>query len=309
MSFSRRLRTRGMTATYVETMTTFVRFRPRDPKQRVVRKEAPLDRWRQTAGHFVTANAACESLLLHHYIRLSLDHLRSQYESRVYALSDLARHWHRSRRGQIAAPTPGQLMDRQRDASVPVRPVAELPVFGPPPVLRRPAAERFGDLVIACTDRDVLRRIVASVADLRPTLQAIPLAAPLPTPLPHGPVLHVISDGRSRLAAPDAGTPRQEAVAWCRFVAGVRQEILGLGRSQEVRAENVDAGSVDLGRVLDGLLASNAITPRPGFTAHAPLVPWALRDGAVRAFEEIAGPLLRDLGYATDRALAVPQTC
>jgi hypothetical protein len=226
------------------------------------------------------------------------DHLRSQYESRVYARDDLASRWHRNRRGRIIAPDPGQLMNRNSNEWMAAHPVTELPAFGPSPRQWHPGRRPLADLVIACDSPNVLRRIVEKIAALRPTLRPTSLSEPLPTQIPFGPLLHVIVDGRSRLTSTDVGTPRQEAIAWCRFVAAVRQEGLVNGSYHEVRAEDVDAGFVDLGRAVDGLLEADSPVA-DGFTAHKPLAMPARCGAAVRAFEEIAGPFLRDLGYST----------
>ena len=289
---------------FVETMTGYVRFRTRDPKQRVFRRGVELDRWMATGGHFVTPDAIREPLQLHHYIGLSLDHLRAQYIGRVYSAPDLAKGWSSNRRSIgadfIVPPGPFALRDRRHDGLCSDRPVGRLPVFAPRSGSLPQASLPPGvDLVLACEDPEALVTAAAALAAVAPGLRIARLSAPVQGLPGDAAVLHVIADGRRRLRGAWAVAPRERAGAWCRFVAAFRQEGLRLARYAELRAEDLAAGEADLDAALDRLLGG-AGERRRGFPAHRPWrqAPAGLAPEALRAFEALAGPLLRDLGYA-----------
>jgi hypothetical protein len=290
---------------FPETMVHCLRFRNRDRKQRFFRRGVPLDQWLRTGGHFVSWKSAPEAMPLHHYIGLSLDHLRSQYLGRVFSRGDIEKGWHFNRRaldpGFVRPPAPHGLLRREDALRGVGEAVARLPVFAPrnPSRLARPNIPSDTDLIIAAASPRALAAVRDILAEQRPRLRIYPLpeaAEDLPEAVP---LLHVIEDGRVLLPGPRAELARGAAAEWCRFVAAMRQEGLRLHRYAELRMEDLRSGHADLAEAVENLLHGEGRRcdgfDGPGIWRDPPP---GLNAEAVEAFEALAGPLLRDLSYA-----------
>ena len=243
-----------------ETMTAPFTVGERYEKQRLFRASAPLDLWFRTGGHSVTRDPAAladERLQLSHYIALSLDDLRGQYLSRVFAPRDVFKLWHLNRaaaRGfDIVAP--GDLDDRQ----------GVLPAFAPRSVLPQVVPAATDIVVLSAHDEDrsaILSALNAAVPGLRVWLSTATEAAAGAIP-----VLSVLSHpGRLHEAGLTRGGERAIASDWVRRVATARQNALERGTPYgEVRLEDIDSGRVDLVEVLRRLYLGRIATGPDGF--------------------------------------------
>jgi hypothetical protein len=299
--------------TFMETMTAYVHLENKDPKQRVFRRRAALDRWMKTGGHFVSPNAVGETLVLQHYMGLSLDHLRAQYVGRVYTKADLGKLWNFDRRatgaGFVVAPDPNLVRHRQGGQPLRAPGTRHLPVF-----LRRSYVPRTlaavppdADILLACEMASHLSWLIPELGRIMPALRVFPILQPaeeLPDTMP---LLQVVADGRRWLAA-DHSRPRELATRWAHFVATIRQEALRVGCYAEVRLEDLEDGRISLDTIIEGLLAPGA-PATIAFPVHAPVVPppWPLPGDALERFEAVARPLLLDLGYAVASGRSQPQ--
>jgi hypothetical protein len=285
-------------ATFVETMRRGIPFREKNPKQRVFRANAPLDLWQKTGGHTVTLDhgaVAPEALRLRHYIGLSLDSLRAEYLSRVFAAGDLARLWHTTRMGaarfDILAPPPEALKDFAEDWSIEGA-TDRLPVFAqraPDPTVPTPSA----DLLLLARTPALAGPLLRTLTNVLPGLRVAPVTALPPGPVP--PVLHAVAHPAHR--APRAAADRvRQAEDWLRAVARARQAALAPGvRYAELRLEDAgeDAGlPLHLARLL---ILEPPGRPGAGFVgADAPL---RTAPGFTGRLRDIAGALARDLRY------------
>lgn len=285
-------------ATFVETMRRGLPFRERNPKQRVFRAGAPLDLWLATGGHTVSLDpgtVAPEALRLRHYIALSLDGLRADYLSRVFAPGDLARLWHATRMGaarfDIVAPPAEALADvaeawRMEGAT------DRLPVFAPR-AWDRPAPAPEADLLLLAQSHDLAEPLLRTLGAMLPGLRVAPVSA-----LPQGsapPVLHAVAHPAHR--APRAMADRvRHAEDWLRAVARARQGALAPGvRYAELRIEDVGEDTGLPLRLARQLLLHPPGLPGAGFVG--PDTPLRTAAGFTGRLRNIAGPLARDLRY------------
>lgn len=285
-------------ATFLETMRRGIPFRERNPKQRVFRAGAPLDLWLATGGHTVSLDPgaiAPEALRLRHYIGLSLDALRSDYLSRVFAPGDLARLWHATRMGaarfDIVAPPSEVLIEFADDWSTKGA-TDRLPVFAPrAPDTPAPAPE--ADLLLLARTPDLAGPLLRTLGATLPGLRVAPVTALPPGPVP--PVLHALAHPAHR--APRAAADRVgHAEDWLRAVARARQAALAPGvRYSELRMEDADADTGLPLRLARRLLLHPPGRPRTGFVG--PDAPLRTAAGFTGRLLDIAGALARDLRY------------
>jgi hypothetical protein len=272
---------------FERTMLWRAEFRDRDPKQRLFRAEVALDLWLRTGGHTVTreAGALTRALTLRHYPGLSLDHIRAQYHSRVFAAQDLAKLWHGPRRAHagiaVTEPAPGALSPAPEPT-----PRAEklLPVFARRTVPARAVPPR-ADLYVIGT---------APVEAALPGLRAARLsAAALDALRAPGPVLHALRHP----AALRGGTwsaERARAVGWVRDIATARQWAVSREAAYaEIRAE--EATPEALAERIAALFRTPVLRGTAGFVPpDAPVIRETPFEVPIRT---IAGPLAADLGY------------
>ncbi|GAA0310405.1 glycosyltransferase family 2 protein [Rhodovulum strictum] len=278
-------------ASFETTMRAYIPFRERDPKQRLFRASAPLDLWMRTGGHSITPARSPVSLRLRHYPGLSLDRIRADYLSRVFAPADLARRWHGSRMGAARhdVTPPGNALFRSADAGWSHQDAVDrLPVFRPRPAEPAPPPPPGTDLGLICGPGAAAAEDVALHL---PGLRIAPVAAPAPG---GPPVLHLMTHPAQDAPAGDAAQ-RAHAEAWLRRIACARQAALCAGaRYGELRLEDALADPALLADALRRLLLARA-SGAAGFLAcpaqprHAAPCPARIR--------AIAGPLARDLGY------------
>ncbi len=289
------------------TMRSFVTLNERDRKQRLFRWNAPLDLWLETGGHTVTARkdeVIPERLELRHYLGLSLDHIRAQYYSRVFARSDIAKYWHGSRNAaiqfDIVEPPPSVL--RQLDTKGPIA-VPELrrpPVFAPrdiAPVSNGGLACAADDILIFGPECAATNQITARIASAFRGLKIgqLPYKAASLHELGSGALLHVLQHP-GQMDAESEPAQRAAASDWLRRLAVARQVAQRPGLSYvEIRLEDLAAGEVALTHIVRQLILGGQRCGTEGF-----LKPDAVRRSSEPCHEivrAITGDLARDLGY------------
>ena len=265
------------------TMRGRVKMIERNAKERVFRASARLDRWLDTGGHSVTDGGlarAKEHLPLRHYFALSLDQVRAEYLSRVYAPHDLAKFWHGARRTEtvdIVAPQKGLLSVADTPRSL-----RAVPVFAARKVVSKPSPPAGTDLALSA-DPAIAREVVKMIAAVFPGLRLFLGVGP--APLPH---LHVIAHPAAHYPATDvAGAER-----WLRQIAGFRQHALVTHVPfSECRIEDIETPALHetiAGLLLGegkGVAASNSLPTITNFDYQGRLV-------------SITSGLAADLGYA-----------
>lgn len=261
---------------FEETMTKGVPFREHDPKQRLFRADAPLQRWMATGGHTIAGpgeGVAPVSLALRHYFALSLDQIRSDYLSRVFAPGDIAKTWHGSRRGasmRVVAPKAG---------SAPLRNVPAFQPVAPPDVIEGPV-----DLAITSMTPELRDAVGHNLVEVFPDLR-LGLGA---RAAPGQATLSVLEHPKRAADTVDHGE------AWLRYVAGSRQSSLLEGsRHHEIRFEDF------LDVPVLAVEAARALLLRQGqfryWTRSEPIRREVEYDGQLH---RVTRNLARDLGYA-----------
>jgi glycosyltransferase involved in cell wall biosynthesis len=276
-----------------------------DPKQRLFRASAPLDLWMRTGGHTITRDRpgiAPARLRLRHYFGLSLDQIRSEYLSRVFASRDVAKLWHGSRMGaaayDIVPPSPAELCPVDA-VTVPDAPPRRPAIFRPraggaAPV--SPVAERFAaqaDLAVLAAPGEAAGWVVGALSRLMPDLRVTRLSG---IGGAGSPVLHLLSHP-ARDAPEKAEVQPGHAEEWLRRIAQARQAALIPGTHYlEARIEDLEEAPGCLPALVGRLLLGGGPRAADGFLgADLPLRRAAPYPARVRA---IAGALARDLGYA-----------
>lgn len=281
---------------FPRSMESFVQMQEHDAKQRLFRADADLALWLRTGGHTVTrdpARLADTPLVLRHYPGLSLDDLRAQYLSRVFAPGDLARLWHGNRMAarafDICAPDPTLFrgnrpatlrrlpffVARADETSAPLPPDADLYALGDG------AGDGLAPLLRAALPG--LRVARVPVGALAGMTRSIPVLHVLRHPA------HIHGHGIRR------SQERDRAAGWTRSIALARQWALDRGAAYaEIRLE--DAGDAALLRDrLVRLFRPPVLRGAAGFlAAGAAPVRRAPYENPVRA---ITAPLAADLGY------------
>ncbi len=284
--------------TFVETMRRGVPLRERNPKQRVFRAGAPLDLWFATGGHAVSLDPeviAPEALRLRHYLGLSLDALRANYLSRVFAPGDLARLWHTTRMGaaryDVVAPPPETLMDFDGNWSMDGA-TDRLPVFAPrAPAPRIPMPQ--ADLLLLVQSPALGQQLLRPLKAVLPGLRVAPVTALPPEPGP--PVLHLLAHPAHR--APRAAADRvRHGEDWLRGIARARQAAVAPGmRYAEVRLEDAGEDADLLLRLVRRLMIGPPGRPGAGFVG--PDAPLRAAKGLTGRLRDITGALACDLRY------------
>ena len=290
--------------TFPDTMRDYVCLIERDPKQRVFRRDCPLDLWLETGGHTVThdpSELAAEPLRLRHYIGLSLDHLRAQYLPRVFSGADRTKSWHGGRFGAgnfIRPSDKSAFRNVDRDAWVSTLGVPSLPILAtaePQTNIVAPSKPLSDEtrLVIVGADPDAALAVVDRLTDVLPRSAITNLDADSDAHHAVGqtPVLHVISLPTS--------TRRSDAVAWIRAVASIRQIFLtGARRYTEIRIEDVE-GNPEIAQTLIMRLLAQPALPVRAFHRF-PVISNRPIGSDLR---DIGADLLRDLGYLPTLAI------
>ena len=204
---------RHSSAQFENTMQMHVRMIERNAKERVFRAGADLARWMATGGHTVTKDGrglSDTTLILRHYFALSLDQVRSEYLSRVYAAHDLAKFWHGARRTdtvEIVAPPKGLLVTD----GVP-QTLRSVPVFVPKPAPANAPAPAGTELAVIA-EPAILEEAANLFETAMPKVRVHYGLAPAPVPLVHL-VRHPGHHHQEDVGA---------AEAWLRRVAMARQ--------------------------------------------------------------------------------------
>ncbi|TCO72046.1 glycosyltransferase family 2 protein [Rhodovulum euryhalinum] len=285
-------------ARFETTMRHYLPFRERDPKQRLFRADAPLGMWMRTGGHSISAapsRIAPVALRLRHYFALSLDQVRAEYLSRVFAPGDIARRWHGSRMGavryQVVAPAGAGFRSIDAGWSHDGA-VTELPLFRPLRAeLAPPDSGTQTDLGLVAGPEAVAEMAAAHLARGLPGLRIARVAAPAAG---GPPVLHLLAHPACGAPVDGAGQ-RDHSEAWLRRIAFARQAALAPGaRYAELRAEDVEADPEALIAAVRGVMLAPpahaaGFLARPARPVRAEPFPAAIR--------AITGALARDLGY------------
>jgi hypothetical protein len=230
-----------------------------------------------------------------HYIGLSLDALRADYLSRVFAPGDLARLWHATRMGaarfDIVAPPPETPTDFAGDWSMEGA-ADRLPVFAPrAPDPPDPMPE--ADLLLLALSPALAGPLLRTLKAVLPGLRVAPVTALPRGPIP--PVLHAVVHPAHR--APRAAAARvRHAEDWLRAIARARQAAVAPGvRYAELRLEDCgEAADLPL-RLARRLIIDPPGPPGAGFIG--PDMPLRTAPGFTGRLRDIAGALARDLRY------------
>lgn len=279
-------------AQFRRTLGATQRMEESDEKQRVFRRALPLDVWFETGGHTVLrdpARLAARRLKLAHYIGLSLDDLRGQYMSRVFAPRDTFKLWHGNRAvaEQFDVVAPG-LNGREAAAR-------RLPVFAPRDLPPEPIPA-LTDLVVLTSraeDADRLRdRLRAVLPGLRAHVSTALVvdagAVPVLVAVSHPGNIH--DEGLTR------SEERARACDWTRQLACARQTALRrLTPYAEVRIEDVEGGASDLVARIGDLLSGKVLSGTSGFLT--PAADGIRAASFVSPVRDITRGLAADLGY------------
>ncbi len=285
---------------FIETMHAYVPFAEKDPKQRVFRRDAPLDLWLKTGGHTVSRDQqviASEKLQLNHYVGLSLDHLRSQYLPRIFSAKDRVKHWHSNRMGDlddlIVEAAPGEL----RDAATGLDnsdPVSALPVMAPSKQPR--PTTRWGwaagyDLIVAGQTGTavpaITEQIIASHSDMK--VETVQHDFARLVSAGRRPLLHVLEDPRPILSEMARDAARKYLVRYIRGVTQIRQAALQAGMPyQEISSQDFDPHAVSAENISIHWQPCRGFKARSGKAAATPLDPKLVR---------IGGDFLNHLGF------------
>lgn len=271
-------------ADFQETMRAHVHMAERNLKERAFRASSNLDRWLETGGHTVTdggVGRAVERLSLRHYFALSLDQVRAEYLSRVYAARDLAKFWHGARRTEaveIVAPSPGLLVTQGTPKTV-----RSVPVFAPRLPVFHAAPPKGTDLALVA-DPAILPALKAAISDALPGVR---LHCGLgPPPLPH---LHVVRHPGAQAGADDVAAGED----WVRRIAGARQHALVARVAfRELRLEDIE--DTRLRELLAGLVLGQGGSPflrRDDLDEHR-------HAGFQGRLKAVTGGLAADFNYA-----------
>ncbi|MCV2864988.1 glycosyltransferase family 2 protein [Albidovulum sediminicola] len=294
---------------FTRTMHRYVPFEEKYSKQRLFRRDAPLDFWFRTGGHCVTADPALvapERLTLRHYLGLSLDDIRAQYLGRVFSARDRAKHWHGNRmasqRYDIVPPDPAILRDLRSRGLCPSDPVGEIPVFARRPEGPAAAPDASGplpDLTVAGVDAEAVGLIAETLRAIEPTLRiSVHGADPADVRwLGRTPLLHVLRDPRG-LPAPGGGAEalRARASDWLRGVAQIRQAaVMWAPPYAEWRIED-GSDPARLLAVSEALRTGRTPPLALGLPRHSAIAT-APADSADLPLRRIAGSMMRQLGY------------
>ncbi len=278
---------------FEDTMQACLRIEDRDPKQRVFRATAPLQRWMATAGHTVTGPTDAvppASLSLRHYFGLSLDQIRADYLGRVYAPENLAKWWHGDRRAdQMKIVPPDPVLLHNPDTLDGTPGTRRVPVFQPLPTETTPPPEALCDLEVFTTSLATLDQIATLASEMFPGLRTA-----------SAPPGHQTS-GRPRLLItehPMLDCPKGDAAvahgeAWLRGVARARQ--IGISDDSpyaELRLEDLEDLVGLMQHTVRQLLSGGSMLPH--LTEATPLRTHPDYCGRIRA---ITGGLATDLGY------------
>lgn len=277
------------------TMQAYVPFAERDPKQRVFRATAPLARWMATGGHTVAGPdnpVAPVRLRLRHYFGLSLDRIRADYLSRIFAPRDLAKLWHGSRRGaemDVVPPDPA-LFTEVEDGWAIVKAETRLPVFRYRPA--KPAAvAKYGplDLQIVAFSKAAGEKVRDMLAEALPGIRMIVSDVAINDGTP---VLQVLEHPTFSAPSSELKTVRH-AEDWLRHVAAARQYAIYFGRRYaEFRIEDYNSTRHPVVEAALRLLTGDClkISRADGLPVHS------AEEYAGRLMD-ITLPLARDLGY------------
>ncbi|WP_299700096.1 glycosyltransferase [uncultured Tateyamaria sp.] len=232
------------------TMNQTTRMMERDEKQRLFRRDAPLDVWMATGGHTISRRAedvALNRLRLDHYLGLSLDDIRGQYYSRVFARRDLQKLWHLNRKAAAQFDIVGAIDSLPKETKT-------LPIFRCTEE-RRVKIKSGADIVVLAQKKadfnELSSNLSASFPGLRLHLETSPIvpqtALPVLNFLSHPAWIHRLQNTR--------GEERQQASAWTRRLANARQAALERSTPYaEIRMEDLQAGRVDMRQTLQFLL-------------------------------------------------------
>lgn len=276
---------------FIETMQAYVHFAERNPKQRLFRATASVERWLETGGHTIAGpddTVAPVRLRLRHYFGLSLDQIRAEYLPRVFSPGDLSKLWHGSRIGaavDVVPPDPArfsQLADGWKSD------ISETRV----PVFRSRRARALAKAPVAGTDLHIVafskaagdlvsKLVTEAVPDLRLCQSDRP-------PADAHPVLNVLEH-----PARSGSEPLPHAENWLRHVAVSRQHGLsGVAQYAEVRVEDLEQTTEPLADLVHRLLIGSV--DEPVLTPPIPEHSSEPYDGRLR---DITLPMARDLGY------------
>lgn len=277
-------------AHFQKTMQNPFVMQERDEKQRLFRKDAPLDIWLETGGHTVTHRAhriAPDRLRLNHYLGLSLDDIRSQYYARVFAPRDVFKLWHGNRMAAQQFEIHGTL---EGGAGA----VDTLPIFRK---IDAPLPDQIenADIVVLGHSQAELSEISQKLAEISPEIRP-DLTTNWSIPKTDRPILNCIShpalihDG-----VHTRNDERQQAVTWTRRLANARGAALERRTPYaEIRIEDIRSGKADLKACLQGLLLNGAGHKQPVFLKKPDPVTMARYTSPVRT---ITQQLAAELNY------------
>jgi hypothetical protein len=276
-------------ATFEATMQGCVRIAERDPKQRVFRATAPLERWLATGGHTVLNSGpelAGRPVWLRHYPGLSLDHIRAQYLARIFAADDLAKSWHTNRLGtaMTVVPTAPGVLSARADALT-AAPMRGIPVLAALPDQRGSDGCGMFDLQVLAVSPAVRQMVAGAIGDAFEGLR-IGRSGPM------CPTLSVL-EHPARSLGPESDIVGH-AEHWLRASAGARQiGLVTAGAFAEIRIETIEAELAQLVDAVRWLLSGNVTAP--AFAEASPVH----RDERLRGrLADLTRPLATDLGYA-----------
>ncbi len=289
--------------TFQETMRARMIFREHDEKQRLFHSSAPLDLWMATGGHTVTRDAsklANQRVILRHYPGLSLDDLRAQYMSRVFAPDDVRKLWHGPRQASryydIVEPDPTLFRAPPSEPQEGVE--KRLPIFQVnDQAVSSPCLNLACDLHVICANHvreNVMKHVNAQFPGLRCCISDLP---PLPDQRRAVPILHLVTHpGNLHQRGQRRSQERDRAIEWTRHIAQTRQHALDTSAPYiEMRLEDLERHPHRLPRVLRRLytgrlpLGSAGFLPKDATPLSAPAFANPIR--------AICGPLAADLGY------------
>lgn len=279
--------------TFESTMQSCIRVSEHDPKQRVFRADAALDLWMTTGGHTVTASGtalAPVALRLRHYFGLSLDQIRAEYYSRVFAPGDLAKLWHSTRRTaitRIVAPEPNLLTTFESLGASPG--MAGIPVFETVEVPYTDCGADRADLVLSISSERVQEKISRLLIRAFPDLR---IASETSEQFISVPRLAVFAHPAAESPSNDAEL-FAHAEDWVRYCAHTRhQGLIDPAPYAELRYEDIAARPGLLVATVQRLLLGG-----PGRVSLASREPIVEHAGFSGRLATITAPLARDLGY------------
>ncbi|MEO0918509.1 MAG: glycosyltransferase family 2 protein, partial [Pseudomonadota bacterium] len=282
-----------MPDTFQDTMKACLRIADRDPKQRVFRADAPLDRWMATGGHTVTRPTEPvpdTALTLRHFFGLSLDQIRAEYLGRVYAPENLGKLWHRaSSAGEITthAPPKGMLYSPETVADTPAH--RRVPVFRSRPVAPAVAADPSANVELVTTCAATQDQVSKLAAEMFPGLRLSPIASNAVAMRPR-----LLVAEHPALDCPKGNAAIAHGENWLRRIAGGRQAGFVNGTPYaELRLEDLEEIPGLLQHALRRLLSGSLLSP-----VLAETEPVRSRSDYAGRLKAITGRLAADFGYA-----------